>query len=305
MSGIPSVAVVMSTYNGAAYVRAQLESVLRQDVVGRGLARLSVYVRDDGSSDGTLDVLAPYEADGRITLVRGANEGVVGSFFTLLEGLPDDVDYVALCDQDDVWHPDKLSRALEALAGRDQDVPQLYCSEYVFCDADMTPRGASRLNRTGVSFAKMLYENATSGNTMVMNSALLGALVGAGWEGVYCHDWWIALVATALGELTYDDHPCLDYRRTGSNASPTGTGALSILRYRLSKFLDRNELGKITTQLLRLRGAFGPELSPRRRAVLERFLDGGRLGKALAPLRLRQTIGAELALRALFLAGLL
>lgn len=297
-SEAPSIAVVMSTYNGADHVIEQLESVLSQDV-----GELSVYVRDDGSTDGTLSLLAPYERRGDIVLVRGENLGVVGSFLELVSLVPEDVEYVALCDQDDVWHHDKLSRALSVLGSRPGDLPRVYCSEYVFCDAQMVRQGRSHLNRTGVSFAKMLFENVTSGNTMVLNRVLVALVREAGREGVYCHDWWIALVASALGEVVYDDFCSLEYRRTGSNASPTGSSGLALLRYRLRTFLAAGELSCVSEQLGKLDSCFGAQLSPERRSLLGRFLSGGRVKKALAPVRLRQKLPDELALRALFLAG--
>lgn len=297
----PSIAVVMSTYNGEKHVAEQLDSVLAQDVASR--AELTVYVRDDGSRDATRDILAAYAADGRINFLPGKNLGVVGSFLDVLAAVPADVDYVALCDQDDVWHTGKLSRALDVLGPRDQSVPQLYCSEYIFCDADMNPQGKSHLNQTGVDFNKMLYENMVSGNTTVVNRALVDAVVAAGREGVYCHDWWLALVACAVGELTYDDFASLDYRRTGSNVSPTGTGGISLLRYRVKTFFENDELSNITGQLRKLDKCFGEQMAPEKRAVLRRFLGGGRLAKAFAPVRLRQKPAEELAVRALFLAG--
>lgn len=295
-----SVAVVMSTYNGAAHVAEQLESILAQDV-----GEVAVYVRDDGSTDGTVDVLEPYERRGRITLSRGENVGVAASFVELLRSVPPGHDFVALADQDDVWHPDKLSRALSVMAGGPADVPLLYCSEYVFCDADMVPQGRSHLNRIGVPFERMLYENVTSGNTMVLNGRLAGLVAAAGSDGVYCHDWWIALVASALGEILYDDFCSLEYRRTGSNASPTGSSPLSLLRYRVRTFLSGDGLERVTAQLRKLDERFGDAMAPERRALLGRFLRGGRVRKALAPVRLRQTVPGELALRAMFLLGML
>ena len=291
----------MSTYNGAEHVAEQLDSVLAQDVAAR--AELSVYVRDDGSRDATREILQAYAADGRIHFIPGENLGVVGSFLDVLAAVPSSVDFVALCDQDDVWHADKLSRALEVLGPRDQSVPQLYCSEYIFCDAQMNPQGRSHLNQTGVDFNKMLYENMVSGNTTVVNRALVDAVVAAGREGVYCHDWWLALVACAIGELTYDDFTSLDYRRTGSNVSPTGTGGLSLLRYRVKTFFENDELKNITVQLRKLDECFGEHMAPEKRAVLRRFLEGGRFSKAFAPVKLRQKPVEELAVRVLFLAG--
>lgn len=294
----PCIAVVLSTYNGEAHLKQQLDSVLNQDV-----GNFSVYVRDDGSRDGTVALLEGYERKERIKLLRGENVGVVASFLEAIAAVPREVDYVALCDQDDEWHVDKLGRALGVLRAKDSSVPQLYCSEYIFCDAEMNPTGRSHLNRRGVSFPTMLYENMASGNTMVMNRALVDRVNAAGRDGVYCHDWWIALVATALGELTFDDFASLEYRRTGSNASPTGSGGLSLLRYRLRTFFEKGELGNVTGQLARLHQLYAGEMPPERRELLECALTGSRISKTFLPVRLRQKASEEAALRLLFVLG--
>lgn len=297
---LPEIAVVVSTYNGQEHIAEQIDSVLAQDV-----PHIRVYVRDDGSTDGTVELLEDYERRGLVFLTRGKNVGVVRSFIEAISLVPSEVPYIALCDQDDIWHPDKLSRALEVLSSHDGEKPLYYCAEYTFCDAEMRPQSRSHLARGTLDLAKMLYENATSGNTCVINRALAERVARAGAQGVYCHDWWLALVASALGEVVHDDFSCLEYRRTGSNASPTGLGRMAILRYRIKTFFNKGELRNVTDQLVRLDEVFGEEMPAERRRLLSRFLSGGGLRKALAPVRLRQRLTDELALRLLFLLGLL
>lgn len=297
---LPAVAVVMSTYNGARFLREQIESILSQEGVS-----VSLFVRDDGSRDATLDVLRGYERQGKLTLFAEKNVGVVASFLDGIARVPSEFSLIALSDQDDVWHPDKLLRAVEVLGEKDPSVPQLYCSEYLFCDEGLTPIGRSHLNLRGVDFRTLLYEVRVSGNTTVINRALADLAIEGGASGVYGHDWWLALLAAALGELTFDDFVSLDYRRTSDNVSPTGASPIALLRFRVRKFLNRDELGKITGQLEKLRDLYGDRIDPGKRATLERFLGGGRIAKALAPMRLRQQLGEEVALRLLFLLGLL
>lgn len=300
VGGVPEVAVVMSTYNGALYLEEQIESILSQ----RGVA-VSLFVRDDGSRDDTLDVLRSYERRGLLTLFAEKNEGVVRSFLDAIGKVPKEFVYIALSDQDDVWYPDKLRRAVSVLSQRDQRLPQLYCSEYLFCDDGLNPLGRSHLNRIGVTFETLLYEVKVSGNTTVINRTLADLAIEAGDSDVYGHDWWLGLLAAALGELTFDDYVSLDYRRTSGTVSPTGAGALALLRFRINKFLNRQELRKITAQLVKLHSLYGKNLDGHRRETLERFLYGGRISKAFAPVRLRQALSEEIALRLLFLAGLL
>lgn len=300
ITATPKVAVAMSVYNGSSHLQEQIDSILNQVGVA-----VYLFARDDGSTDESLDVLTRYEARGSLELLRGGNVGVVRSFLSLIAAIDTSFDYIALCDQDDVWRNDKLARAVSLLVDKDQSIPQLYCSEYIFCDANMNEVAPSHLNQNGVNFTKLLYENVVSGNTIVMNRSLANAVINAGMDDVYCHDWWIALVAAALGELTYDEYPSLYYRRTGANVSPTGNSGISLLKYRLKTFFQGRQLSCITHQLEKLDSVFGSAISSNKSDVLNSFLHGRRIHKACYPQRLRQKMSEEIALRLLFLIGLL
>lgn len=295
-----TVAVAMSTYNGERFVADQIDSVLAQEGCD-----VHLFVRDDGSRDGTADILRDYAARGLIVLDAGENKGMVPSFFAALAMVPDTFEFIAFCDQDDVWHSDKLSRALSVLAQRDQTIPQLYCSEYIFCDEQLNRTARSHLNRNGVSFPKLMAENVCSGNTMVMNRALMTELLADGPEDVYVHDWWTALVAAGLGELTYDDFPSLEYRRTGGTISPTGSSGIPLLLFRIRTFFGKGQLSCISTQLRRYRDRYESRLKPEDRKLLVRMTDGNRFAKAFTPTRLRQKLPDEVAVRLFYLAGLL
>lgn len=301
MGEIPQVTVVMSTYNGERFLREQVESILAQEGV-----EVRLVVRDDGSSDGTVPLLRGWEREGKLELVAGENLGVTRSFLELVRIASErGCLFVALSDQDDVWHADKLARATAVLASYDQAQPLLYCSEYTYCDQDLNETGRSRLCRIGFRLETMLYENMTSGNTIVMNRELARRVAEAGPEGVYTHDWWLSLVASAIGELAYDDFSSLEYRRLDDNASPSGRGVGAIVGNRIRRFVKGGELKRVTAQIAKLDESFGAELTPEKRAVVERFLRSGRLAKAFAPMRLRQKRLDEFLLRMLFLVGAL
>ena len=106
-----TVQVLLSTYNGETYLKQQLDSILNQKNVA-----VKLFVRDDGSSDGTVDILRAYAAlHDNICYLCGENCGVVASFFRLFELSDPDVDFYALSDQDDVWDEDKVSIACQKL----------------------------------------------------------------------------------------------------------------------------------------------------------------------------------------------
>lgn len=294
----PEVAVVMSTYNGERYLGEQVESILAQEGVD-----VRLYVRDDGSTDGTVGMLEGWARSGSLTLLDGGSLGVTRSFLLLVSEVAERHPYVALADQDDVWHTNKLLRATERLSELDPSLPAAYCSEYNYCDQDLVPKGRSHLDRIGVDFQRMLYENVTSGNTMVMNQPLARAVSRAGMEGVYTHDWWVSLVATAIGTLVFDDFSSLEYRRLSDNASPSGRGAREVLANRVRRYVAGDELACVTRQLGKLRDEFWGRMPEDRRRLLAHFLEDDGLSKARTPGRLRQRERDEVALRALFLLG--
>lgn len=301
MSSVPQVAVVMSTYNGERYLEEQVRSILAQEGVD-----VRLIVRDDGSSDGTVALLREWEQEGKLELVIGENLGVVGSFLELVRIATErSYAYVSLSDQDDVWHADKLSRAVSLLSQRNQDEALLYCSEYTYCDQNLNQTGRSHLCRIGFTLETMLYENMTSGNTIVINHELARRVTEVGPDGVYTHDWWLSLVASAIGELVYDDFSSLEYRRLEDNASPSGRGVGAIVTNRIKRFVKGGELKQVTGQIVKLDSAFGEELTPEKKVVVGRFLRGGRISKVFAPMRLRQKRFDEFLLRMLFLVGAL
>jgi glycosyltransferase involved in cell wall biosynthesis len=106
---IVSVCVLMSTYNGERYLERQIETILNQEE-----CRIILLVRDDGSSDKTLDILKKYQEQGRLSYYSGKNVGPTNSFLDLLDNAPE-ADYYAFSDQDDIWLPDKMSRAIKKL----------------------------------------------------------------------------------------------------------------------------------------------------------------------------------------------
>ena len=116
MSG-PPITVLMATRNGARFLGEQLDSLERQS-----FADWRLMVSDDGSDDGTWAMLETFlgriGAD-RASLFRGPEMGATANFLSLIARTGPQDGCVAFCDQDDIWLPDKLARAAEALAGAD------------------------------------------------------------------------------------------------------------------------------------------------------------------------------------------
>lgn len=259
-----NVAILLSTHDGARYLPSLLDSLAAQTWPSWRLV-----VRDDGSKDDTRRILDAFAAahPGRVEVEAGDNLGAAASFLRLLGRRDLAADAVALCDQDDVWHPDKLERAVARLRGRGA-TPCLYCSRVELVDADLRPLGLSPLVR-GWGFESALFENVAIGCTIVLNRAasdLLAERLPAA-DAVGAHDWWCYLAVAAVGEVVYDPRPTLGYRLHGGNAVG----------------LPVTDLGRLAQQARRLRrepSAFFP-IHRQAAALLEQ------LGDLLPPARRR------------------
>ena len=102
------ISVGLASYNGERYIREQVDSIIAQlDSIDE------LVISDDGSTDGTLDILASYN-DPRIHVYHNEeNHGVNGNFENALKHSQGD--YIFLSDQDDVWLPGKVEACLKAL----------------------------------------------------------------------------------------------------------------------------------------------------------------------------------------------
>ena len=236
---VPCVHVLLSTWNGARYLQQQLDSVLAQDY-----PRLRVWIRDDGSTDDTPQILERYaRADDRLRWTRGDNSGVVRSYFELLESVHDARDLYALCDQDDVWLPGKIAAGVAWLQARPRSTLALYCSALSYVDADLNPIRTSQAPRH-IGFGNALIDNVVTGCTAMFGDALRALSVTATPRGVQMHDWWLYLLASAYGEVGFDPQPHILYRQHGSNASAWEANSLRRTGRRLRLLAERQRLGR-------------------------------------------------------------
>lgn len=227
------VVVLLSTYNGEHYLQEQLDSLLQQT-----FPNIQLVVRDDGSTDNTLEILKQYTAQHpRITLLEGTNIGVVKSFTALLKHCPTLPQvYYAFCDQDDVWHPDKLAIAVKHLATTPTPDTALYCSRFTITNQHKQPIGLSAIPRF-VGFENALVENVAQGCTQVFGETIRQLLLKANPEHMMMHDWWTYLVASAFGTVVYDPQPTIDYRQHARNTVGWDKNLTSMLR-KSTVFLD-------------------------------------------------------------------
>ena len=214
-----SISIAMCTYNGAAFVRQQLDSFARQTRLPT-----EVIICDDRSTDNTVDIVREFTASAPFpvqVVVNDENLGVAGNFGKAIGLCTGEI--IALSDQDDIWRDDKLDVIAAAFA----NAPAL---SLVFTDADLvdqqlTPMGR-RLSDTGhidaelrrqlesdAAFELLLRRNVATGATIAFRRSLTGLILPIPDKLLTYHDAWIVCLAAAVGRLTFLPEPLIQYRQ--------------------------------------------------------------------------------------------
>jgi glycosyltransferase involved in cell wall biosynthesis len=295
------VRVLLSTHNGTRFLSDQIESVLNQSDV-----RVELYVRDDGSTDTTVSLLTEMAAaDGRVTFANGDRLGPAQSYLKMLAETAEDVDYVALCDQDDVWIEGKLARAASWLSS--VEGPAMYCSAVEVVDDELKPIGVHRTCRRGPALENALVQNIATGCTIVLNRrALTFFRRTPRWPVM--HDWWIYLVIAAMGTVRYDPSTWVLYRQHATNSIGLAASHPEqwVRRLRLEVATGKERVR--TRQAGELLEMLGSEMTPESLSTLTRFVTAqrsvtGRVSYAFQGPAFRQRRVDDLAYRALFALG--
>ena len=241
---MPNVFVALSTYNGGDYLRPLIESIRSQSYADWTLA-----VRDDDSQDQTVSqIREAAAADRRIVFLEDPQRyGAAASFGVLMQHAYDaGAEYLLFADQDDVWFRDKLERMLEQMRSRETvagwRLPHLLYSDLKVVDAELHPIHPSFLRYSRLRHGEgrplriLLGRSFVLGCACIVNRALMDFALPLP-AAAASHDWWVALCAASIGQISHLSQPTLLYRRHGENASgPAGFWAgFNPLRYSWSK----------------------------------------------------------------------
>ena len=252
------VQVLLSSYNGENYIREQLDSILKQEKVD-----IHLLIRDDGSTDGTRDILKQYEAAQKnITVTYGKNLGVIKSFFELIKQADSQADYIAFSDQDDVWLSGKLNRAVSLLEQQEHNnTPFVYCSAQQLTDGQLNPLPSGiRYKQVRPAFENALVENMCTGCTCVINRKMLGLLKDREPDFTVMHDFWIYLVGSCFGSVVYDTQSYILYRQHTKNELGAASSLLENYKRRIRNF--KKHRGQLTRQAEELLRLYGGEMPP-------------------------------------------
>lgn len=248
------VLILMATYNGAGFIEAQLASLRAQTY-----ADWRLWVRDDGSTDGTVEALQRCAAqDGRVCLLEpdGIRKGASGSFSSLLERFASEAGYLMFCDQDDVWLPNKIEitlarmQAMEARFG--METPLLVHTDLSVTDRDLNVLASSFWRYQGLNpevkgLGRLLVQNNVTGCATMVNRAL-AVLACPVPSGAIMHDWWLAVVAAGLGKIGCVPQPTMLYRQHGANDTGAKRYGLAYMARKMLAGLGEMKASLLETQ---------------------------------------------------------
>jgi glycosyltransferase involved in cell wall biosynthesis len=297
------VTVLLSTYNGQDYVKEQLDSIFRQTY-----KNIEIFVRDDGSTDETPEILKEYEKQGRIKAVYGENLGFTKSFCWLMENVAQ-ADYYSFADQDDVWLEEKIEKAVGALEMAEQSVMNaaLYFCDFDFYDSEMNFISHKKKHRTKLTLPNALVNNVGCGFTFVVNNELRRLFLLMPPEKNFSHDYLSILIGCTLGTVIYDKGVYAKYRRHGKNVSSYSSNFIKnqLLRLKFIFLSNNNQYKKNWKDFYETYANF-LDNDMRNELKLfsnERYRLDYAVKKAFYPKRYRETLVDELAIRIFFIIG--
>jgi glycosyltransferase involved in cell wall biosynthesis len=240
MENLPLISIALCTYNGEEFIREQMDSLLAQSY-----ENFEIIIVDDCSTDQTLSIVNEYAATGNnIRIFRNEkNLGYNKNFEKAIKLCTGD--FIAMCDQDDIWHPDKLKIQCEAIGN----------SDLIYHDSEFIDSSGNKINfkmsdkfnfYKGSSPLPFLFMNCVSGHSILMKRTLLKDIFPFP-EGFH-YDQWIAFVAADKGSIDFVDRCLIQYRQHEKNS----TDILAV-RSKLQKTSSEVKIERLTQESLWLK----------------------------------------------------
>ena len=219
---IRNIEILLATYNGEKYLPDLLNSLFQQTIKD-----FRISIRDDGSTDKTIEIIKSFQKQfpETISIFQDNHRqlGAISNFSILLQN--SSAKYVMLCDQDDVWLPNKIADSLAGIQKLEKefgdDTPALLHTDLIVVNENLNELAPSffqysKLDSKRNKFNQFLVQNIITGCSIIMNRAL----VELSWpipEEARMHDWWIALTASSMGIIGFLPNATVSYRQHPKN----------------------------------------------------------------------------------------
>lgn len=223
------ITILMSTYNGEKYLTEQIDSILAQTY-----SNWELVIRDDGSSDGTVQIVEDYvKQEERVRWfdeneASAENLGPMKSFFLMLETV--ESPYYMFCDQDDVWLPEKIETTFQKMLEIEtHSTPCLVHTNFTVTDENLNRIGQGPL-KANDGLYELLLSNDAPGCTMMINKNLRVLALNDLNSVQVMHDMWLGLLAAHFGKIAYIETPFILYRQHIGNVVGQTTSLIGKLR---------------------------------------------------------------------------
>ena len=291
--------VLISAYNGEKYIVDQIESIKNQTY-----NNIKIFVRDDGSSDKTKNILSKLNEKGDITYIEGDNIKWGRSFMELLR-ISNEGDYWAFCDQDDIWLPQKIEWAVEWMENQDSLKPCLFHSAYDLRNDDLSKiMGICNKPNYVFDFRRSLTDCLYQGFSIVINKTIRDLMLKANINNISSHDWWACLLVTQFGISEFDERIASHHRRLSQSMS--GGGLKGKIKWFKNVLTNKDsDINNVAKEYVRVFGHITPkkDLDIVNLFVNDHYSLKKSLKKAFYPKRWRASISSEISIRILMLLG--
>lgn len=219
-----NVIILLAAYNGQKYIEEQINSIIEQDYDDWKL-----ILSDDCSTDDTINILDSYSnrfPDKIIHYKSGRRFGNAQMHFMHLLEQFHDAPYIMFCDQDDVWHPDKITKTLSKMKEieKEASIPAMVHTDLCVVDGNLNIISdsfckRSKLDGNRLKLNQLLVQNVVTGCTLMMNNSL--AELCCRYElpkEAAMHDWWAAIICAVFGKTAFLDISTIYYRQHGNNS---------------------------------------------------------------------------------------
>ena len=224
--------ILMATYNGERFLKEQIKSILSQTY-----KNFNLIISDDASTDKTYEILKYYEQkDKRVKIFKqDKNIGIASNFEFLLNKV--ESEFFMFADQDDIWEIDKVEISYDKLEADEAD---LVYSDLMIVDESLNIIEKSYWRKKGFinkikkynNFQSLYLNNYITGSTILCKSKFIDKILPLPKSTQYIiHDYWVSLVVSHNGRLTYIDKPLIKYRQHTKNQIGSKTKSKEISNF--------------------------------------------------------------------------
>lgn len=300
------ISIALCTFNGAAFLAEQLNSL-------RAQSRLpdELVVCDDGSTDTTITILENFSKIAPFPVHIHRNPATLGACENFIKAIGlCRGDFIALSDQDDIWQPNKLLHALNMIQQTGNPSSTLYCSRLLYVNANLKPIGLSPIPHV-IGLSNAVVENIATGCSVVFGGDIRRLMLRGTPNEMIMHDWWAYLVAATFGQVIYDPDPSVLYRQHGNNVAGREPKPLKIwnrTKWLVQRLLADNRGMDSLNQAARFIATY-PDIPQESRQIVEELLrlrDAGTLSRmryVLHPRVKRNDAIENFGLKAMLLMG--